>query len=132
MEVTYEINGNVEAGELSRVYASSGMKRPVDDPERLARMLANANLVVSARINGELIGVARCLTDFSYSCFVSCLAVSKEAQGKGVGRQLLEHVKQAVGEEAAVDLYSTPIAMTYYPHLGFDTMDNAFRLPRKK
>ena len=40
-------------------------------------MFENANLIYFAYNNGELIGLARCVTDFSYCCYLSDLAVKK-------------------------------------------------------
>jgi hypothetical protein len=37
-------------------------------------MLQHANLMISARAQGNLVGFVRALTDFSYCCYVSNLA----------------------------------------------------------
>ena len=50
-------------------------RRPVNDEQRISSMCNNANLIVTARLNGRLIGVARSVTDFVYCTYLSDLAV---------------------------------------------------------
>ena len=57
-------------------------RRPVDDPECIAAMLANADLTVTAWEGERLVGVARSVTDFSYCCYLSDLAVDAHFQGR--------------------------------------------------
>ncbi|HEV2612651.1 MAG TPA: GNAT family N-acetyltransferase, partial [Noviherbaspirillum sp.] len=65
--ITYCTDAPISPQQLAGLYRSAGLRRPVDDLERMARMLEHANLTVSAWRDGELIGVARSLTDFSYA-----------------------------------------------------------------
>ena len=57
---------------------------------RIERMLAHANLIITARQDGRLVGFARSLTDFCFCCYLSDLAVDKACQGQGIGRALTE------------------------------------------
>jgi hypothetical protein len=43
-------------------------------------MCSHGNLVVTARDEGKLVGVARSLTDFLYVCYLSDLAVDATYQ----------------------------------------------------
>ncbi len=77
-----------------------GATRPIDNGPRLRQMLASASLVVSARApDGNLLGMARCLSDGVWVAYLAELAVSRSAQGKGVGRQLLQAVHGELGPE---------------------------------
>ena len=66
-----------------------GERRPVDDPERIAHMLQHATLILTARAEGELVGVARSLTDFVYCTYLSDLAVDVSYQRQGIGIELI-------------------------------------------
>ncbi|MEX1030699.1 MAG: GNAT family N-acetyltransferase [Paenibacillaceae bacterium] len=94
-------------------------------------MIDNSDVVISAWVDGKMIGVARALTDFSYCCYLSDLAVDKNYQQHGVGRELVEQVRAKIGDECALILLSAPGAIDYYPRLGFDRVDNAFVIKRK-
>jgi len=80
----------------------------------------------------RLIGIARALTDFSFCCYLSDLAVDVEYQKQGIGRTLIDHVREASGEETQLILLSAPAAHAYYPHIGFEKIDNGWRINRTR
>lgn len=125
-----DITPNVEA--IIAVYTSSGINRPVDDVARIEKMYNNSNLVITAWVNDELIGVSRALTDFCYACYLSDLAVKKEYQKHGVGKQLIAKTQEVIGEQTALILLAAPNAMEYYPKVGFEAIANGFIMKRKK
>ena len=94
-------------------------------------MFENANLIYFAYDNGELIGLTRCVTDFSYCCYLSDLAVKKDYQKQGIGKKLVEKVREHIGEKVALILLSANSAMDYYPKINFEKADNAFIIKRK-
>ena len=65
-----------------------GERRPVNDFNRIKKMCENANLIITARLDGKLIGVARSVTDFAYCTYLSDLAVDKEYQKQGIGKMI--------------------------------------------
>jgi predicted N-acetyltransferase YhbS len=98
---------------------------------RIARMFANANLIFSAWTDGRLVGVCRALTDFSYCCYLSDLAVDRNFQNQGIGKELIRRVQAAIGTEVALILIAAPEAASYYPKLGFDNIESGFIIKRK-
>lgn len=125
-EIEYEIVSKVEYDEFITVLRNSGLaeRRPVDEPDRIEKMLKHANLFVTARDKGQLVGVARSLTDFSFICYLSDLAVDKAYQGQGIGRTLMALTKKHAGCRSI--LLSAPAALDYYKHCGLNALDNAF------
>ena len=117
--------------DIIRVFEESGIVRPTHDVARIEKMFARANLVVTAWEGETLVGVCRALTDFSYCCYLSDLAVSKSHQGQGIGQQLIEQVKQEIGDQVALILLSASSAMSYYPRIGFENIENGFIIKRK-
>ena len=95
-------------------------------------MFAAPSLVISAWHGGRLVGVSRSLTDYSYCCYLSDLAVDKVLQGKGVGRELIRRTQAIIGDEVSLILLSSAGAMSYYPTAGFQQADNAFVIRRKR
>ncbi|MDR7035558.1 MULTISPECIES: GNAT family N-acetyltransferase [Methylobacterium] len=133
--IAYGVEPNLSAAEFRRVLAASGLiaRRP-DDPERLARMLAGANLIVTARVlvpERNLVGIARVLTDFAWCAYVSDLAVDRAVQGRGIGRRLLETVRERTGPDVAVTLAAAPGADAFYERIGMPRLANAFRFDRE-
>jgi predicted N-acetyltransferase YhbS len=76
------------------------------------------------------VGIARALTDFSYCCYLSDLAVAKEYHRHGIGRELVDRVKRRVGEQSMLLLLSSPEAMEYYPRVGFEPVQNGWIIKR--
>ncbi len=106
-----------------------GERRPVDDLDRIESMLAHANLFVTAWSGETLIGVARALTDFSYCCYLSDLAVDAAWQRRGVGKELIRRVRLRLHPEARVILLAAPRAVDYYPAIGFTAHPSAWVMP---
>lgn len=132
MHILYHINEVVEPAEVGELYADAGLNRPVSDLPRIARMIENANLIVSARDGAKLIGISRSVTDFSYCCYLSDLAVAKAYQKRGIGQELILRTQQYLGDEVMVLLLAAPQAREYYPHIGFTKNEDAWFLPRKR
>jgi predicted N-acetyltransferase YhbS len=131
MAIDYKVNGEASAEEVIALYVAAGLKRPTD-PERMGRMLAGSNLIVTARDGGKLVGIARSITDGAWSTYLADLAVDPNIQRSGIGKRLVELTKDAAGDESMVLLLSVPTAMEYYPKIGMEQMNNAFMIAREK
>jgi N-acetylglutamate synthase-like GNAT family acetyltransferase len=132
MGIVYRYNEPVRAEDVIQVFKKSGITRPVEQKERIQKMLDHANVILTAWDDDKLIGIARALTDFSYCCYLSDLAVDKDYQKSGIGKELIERIRKIIGEEVALILLSAPNAMDYYPKVGFDKIDNGFIIRRKR
>jgi GNAT superfamily N-acetyltransferase len=132
MNLTYRINAPITAEAVADLFRSSGIRRPVDDLPRIQRMLDHANLTITAWDGEKLVGIARALTDFSFCCYLSDLAVARDYQKSGIGKALIRQVQKAIGDESMLLLLAAPEAMEYYPHIGFDKVHRAWEIPRKK
>lgn len=117
----------LDVSEVASVYRASGLdaRRPVTDVGRFTTMIRQANLIVTARLDDRLIGIARSLTDWSYVTYLCDLAVDRDMQRRGVGKSLVEATRQAA-PHAKVVLLSAPAATDYYPHIGFTRHDSAW------
>lgn len=127
--ITYALEKKLSPEAFREVLIASGLgaRRPVDDLERLGGMLAHANLLLTARTNGQLIGVARSVTDFVYCTYLSDLAVDQAYQGRGIGTELIRQTKLQT-PRARLILLSAPAAITYYPKIGMDRHEFCFYL----
>jgi GNAT superfamily N-acetyltransferase len=132
MAIVYAVEPALGVAEFREVLVAStlGERRPVDDSPRLALMLRHANLIVTARDGGRLVGVSRALTDFSYCCYVSDLAVDAAVQRRGIGRQLLKETHAHAGERTTLLLVAAPAAVSYYPHIGLEHVPSCWAIPR--
>lgn len=130
--ITYRLGNDVDLDVVIDVYRDStlGERRPVDDRDTMQKMLASANLVVTAWDGERMVGVARSLSDFVFCTYLSDLAVRLAYQRTGVGKELMRQTQKA-GGAATVFLFAAPAAVDYYPHVGF-TAGSGWYLPRMK
>lgn len=125
-ELTYKINAELDIEDVCRLYDDSGLLRPTTNLLRMTEMYVNSPLVVSAWSGDRLVGVARTLTDFSWSSYLADLAVAKEFQGTGIGRELFEITRNEIGEGSMLLLISVPEAEDFYTKLGLEKETFAF------
>jgi predicted N-acetyltransferase YhbS len=125
--VIYAREDDLDPGAAREVYVASGLadRRPL---ERLPRMLAGSNLVITAREDdGRLVGLARSITDGAYATYLADLAVVRELQRTGVGRALVERTHEEVPESRLI-LLAAPAATGYYSRIGMERHPAAFTL----
>lgn len=127
--IDYTIEKNLSVQEFRDVLVRStlGARRPIDDPERLQKMLEHGNLIITARDQGKLVGVSRSLTDFMYCTYLSDLAVDEVYQNRGIGKELIRRTKLET-PKAKLILLAAPAAIPYYPKIGMTKFEHCFLL----
>ncbi|MFN8349711.1 MAG: GNAT family N-acetyltransferase [Spirosomataceae bacterium] len=130
MEITYRTDIIPTPEQVIELYENSGLPRPTNDKERIQKMFENANLIVTAWDKEVLVGVARSITDWVWSCYLADLAIRHEYKKAGIGKQLIALTKEKVGEQSMVLLLSVPTAMEYYPKVGFTKQESSFIINR--
>ena len=132
MTIDYRVNAPVSVDQFVGLLRAStlGERRPVDDSECMAGMLANSNLTVSAWDGATLVGIARSMTDFHYACYLSDLAVHRDHQRRGIGRTLQAVTQEQLGPRCRLILIAAPAANSYYEHLGFSGNPRCWVLER--
>jgi ribosomal protein S18 acetylase RimI-like enzyme len=126
MEITYQTEPNLSVAEFRDILVRStlGERRPIDDNDRLEKMCKNADIMLTARFEGKLVGVSRSLSDFVYATYLSDLAVDVEFQHLGIGKRLIAETKKLV--QGKLILLSAPAARAYYPKIGMTQFEYAF------
>jgi GNAT superfamily N-acetyltransferase len=134
MNVTYQFEPELLAVEFIDVLKRSTLaeRRPVDKREVIEGMLKNADVIVTARIDGLLIGISRAITDFAFCTYLSDLAVDEQYQRQGIGRELIRRTHEAAGIGTALILLAAPKAQSYYPHIGMAKHESCWLIPRKE
>lgn len=134
MPIAYGLEPDLPAEAFRDLLIAStlGARRPVDDLPRLERMLRQADLVVTARDGERLVGVSRAITDFSYCCYLSDLAVDAAWQRRGIGRRLIAETHAAAGPLTTLLLVAAPAAEAYYPKIGLAPVASCWSIPRSR
>lgn len=131
--LTYQLELSLTADEFIDVLMRSTLaeRRPVHDRDTIRGMLENADVIVTARLDGLLVGVSRAITDFAFCTYLSDLAVDEGQQRQGIGRELIRRTHEAAGLHTMLLLLAAPKAQTYYPHIGMSKHESCWMFPRR-
>jgi ribosomal protein S18 acetylase RimI-like enzyme len=133
MDIAYQLEPDLSAEEFIDVLVRSTLaeRRPVHDVQTICGMLASADVIVTARLESQLIGVSRAISDFSYCTYLSDLAVDEAYQRRGIGRELIRRTHAAAGLGTTLILLAAPAARSYYPYIGIQQHDSCWIIPRQ-
>ena len=133
MNVQYRLEPDLTPEEFVDVLRRSTLaeRRPVDDAETIRAMLAGADVIVTARGDGKLVGISRAITDFGFCTYLSDLAVDVAFQRRGIGRELIRRTHAAAGLNTTLVLLSAPKAASYYAHVGMQQHNSCWIIPRQ-
>jgi GNAT superfamily N-acetyltransferase len=132
--IVYALEPDLSAQEFHGILVTSTLadRRPANDLQRLQQMLRNADIVVTARDSGRLVGISRAISDFAYCCYLSDLAVDVAYQRQGIGKRLIEETRARAGEWASLILVAAPTAESYYPNIGMTHLASCWTIARSK
>ena len=133
-DIVYRSNIKITVNDFVDLLKRSTLaeRRPVDDIGRIQKMLDHANVIVTAWAGDQLVGVSRAVTDFSFCCYLSDLAVDENYQHQGIGKQLIALTHDTAGQETMLILLAAPKATKYYPKIGMKRFEHCFVIDRKK
>jgi GNAT superfamily N-acetyltransferase len=131
--VTYRSDVKITPHQFIDVLKRSTLaeRRPIGDHARIETMLLHANILVTAWIDNKLVGVSRALSDFSYCCYLSDLAVDESYQKQGIGKKLISETHAVSGLNTTLILLAAPKAATYYPKIGMEQFTDCFLIRKK-
>src|SRR5438132_131758 len=134
MNVTYQLEPDLPLAEFVDVLQRSTLaeRRPMTETTTLQTMLQNADVLVTARIDGLLVGVSRAITDFAFCTYLSDLAVDENYQRQGIGQELLRRTHEAAGLHTQLILLAAPKAQSYYPHVGMAKHESCWTISRQE
>ena len=131
MTIEYRSDIRPDAAVIAELFAAASLNRPLDDVERIGRMYAASNIVVTAWDGKRLVGILRGWTDGAFDGYICDLAVSPDAQRQGVGRKLL-HLATSSKPDVQFVVRASQIAREYYEHLGWQRIENGWFLARQR
>ena len=131
--ITYQLEPDLAIDDFIDVLVRSTLaeRRPVDDRATMETMMAQADIVLTARHEGQLVGISRAITDYSFCTYLSDLAVDERFQRRGIGRELIRRTHEQAGLNTTLILLSAPAAQTYYPHIGMTRHESCWIIPRQ-
>jgi GNAT superfamily N-acetyltransferase len=133
MSIIYAQEQSLPVSDYVAVLATTYMKdsRPIGNAERIGRILAGSNMIVTARDEtGAIIGLGRGISDGEWVVYLADLVVHADHQRKGIGSGILRKIKEIIGPGMGIVLVAYPEAEAYYKKIGLGTMP-AFYVDRE-
>jgi GNAT superfamily N-acetyltransferase len=89
-------------------------------PDKLAVAMKNSATVYSAWDGEKLVGLINALDDGIMTAYIHYLLVNPAYQGKGIGKQLVQSMKEKYKNYFRVVLISYNNQIDFYTHCGFE------------
>lgn len=108
----------------SLVFARAPLGKQRRDPGKLHRAFQASFARVFVHHDGQLIGLGRALCDGEFQAAIYDLVLLPEFQGQGIGRQMLERLREQLPVDNII-LYAVPGREQFYVKCGYRRMRTA-------
>ncbi|MDO5294133.1 MAG: GNAT family N-acetyltransferase [bacterium] len=98
--------------------------------ERIEKLVHNASISLTARIDKKLIGVCFGITDFAYWLFITDLGIDRAYAKQGIGTKLLKLAHKTAGGEKDIAMYTcaNEQAIPFYEKMGMSFTKDVMEL----
>lgn len=118
MALSISLDDRIETDEVIALYRANDWSS-ADKPEQLLAALRNSHSLVTARVDGRLVGLGNAISDGHLVVYYPHLLVHPEFQGQGVGRQMMDALQQRYAGLHMQMLTADGRAISFYENLGF-------------
>lgn len=118
MSIVISRSDAIEQAEVLALYRANAWSS-ADKPETLMKALRNSETLVTARREGELVGLANAISDGHLVVYFPHVLVHPEHQGEGIGKLLMHEMMEVYEGFHQRCLISDFGAVAFYQRLGF-------------
>ncbi|WP_180159220.1 GNAT family N-acetyltransferase [Acinetobacter sp. YH12047] len=119
MEVMISDHDSVNEFEVLQLYLVNQWSA-VEKPQLLLKALQHSHSLVTARINGRLVGLGNAISDGYLVVYFPHLLVHPEVQRQGIGRLIIQEMLQRYSGFHQKILVADQHATEFYKALGFE------------
>jgi len=119
MKIDIAINTPVEKNEVVELYKANAWSS-AEKPDTLMAALRNSDTLVTARVEGNLIGLANAISDGHLVVYYPHMLVHPNYQGQGVGQKIMEAMLSIYKDYHQQMLTADGKAIEFYEKMGFE------------
>ena len=123
MEIRYKNISNFSKEELEELFLSVEWSSG-EFPERLVVAMKNYDAVYSAWDGEELIGLISAMDDGIMNAYINYLLVKPEYQHNGIGKTLVEKIKQHYNDYQRIAVITMHVKSEFYEKCGFEKRED--------
>lgn len=126
MSIVYIDTKNYTSNDLQELFHSVGWLS-ANYPERLKKALDNSETVYTVWDGEKLVGLVNAIDDSELTAYVHYLCVNPEYQGQGIGKNLLQRIKEKYKNYLYIILIAENKELVkYYSKNGFEYVDGRY------
>jgi len=129
--IKYYTDKKVDYNKLIKLFNEVGWDDKAKDLDRLKKMVENSQVVVTAWDNEDMVGFARCVTDFVYNGQINNVVVDINYRCNGIGKEMIKKILNS-SEKVTYILRGDPDNITFYNSLGFKEANLSLVYKRKE
>ncbi len=123
MPAVISLQDSLNQDEVLNLYRANDWSA-ASKPEQLLASLRNAHSLVTARIDGRLVGLGNAISDGHLVVYFPHMLVLPELQGQGIGRQMMQALLSRYAGFHMQMLTADGKAIDFYQSLGFQRAGN--------
>ena len=127
MEITYKNTRNFSKKQLKELFLSVEWSSG-EYPDKLVIAMRNFNCIYSAWDGDELVGLISAMDDGIMNAYINYLLVKPEYQLKGIGKNLVEKVKQHYKDYQRIAVVTMMKESRFYEYCGFEKREDKIPL----
>ena len=126
MQIIYTDQKNYTTNDLEQLFQSVGWLS-ANYPERLKKALDYCETVFTAWDGDTIVGLVNAIDDSELTAYVHYLCVNPDYQGHGIGRELLNRIKEKYSKYLYIILIAENEKLVkYYGQNGFELVDGRY------
>jgi GNAT superfamily N-acetyltransferase len=118
MELKISADDRIEMDEVVRLYEANAWSS-AEKPAALLAGLRHSHSLVTARLDGRLVGLANAISDGHLVVYFPHMLVLPDLQGRGIGRRIMEEMLGRYAGIHQMMLTADGRAVDFYRKLGF-------------
>jgi ribosomal protein S18 acetylase RimI-like enzyme len=119
MAVKIKLNDQIEEAEVITLYRLNQWSS-ADKPKQLMQALLHSHSLVTARIEGQLVGIGNAISDGYLVVYYPHMLVHPDCQRQGVGRKMMAAMQTVYAGFHQQMLTADGAAIAFYESLGFE------------